>query len=443
MRIQLSDHFNYKKLFRFVLPTIAMMVFTSIYGVIDGLFISNFVGKNPFSAVNLIMPFLMILGAVGFMIGTGGSAIISRVLGEKDSIRANQYFSLLVYTTLLLGVILAVVGELIVPYVATWLKADEELYDYCVLYARIVLVGMPFFMLQQVFQPFLTTAEKPKLAFLVTLIAGCTNIALDALFVAGLKWGVKGAAIATIISQMIGGTIPFIYFFSKNNSLLHLGKTKWYGKMLLKTCTNGSSEFVSNISGSVVSIVFNLQLLKYAGNDGIAAYGTMMYVNFIYVAIFIGYSIGTAPLIGYNFGAQNHHELKNIFKKSMIIMGVFGILMTCLALALASPISLLFVGYDKQLLAMTKKAFFIFSFAFLFTGFSIFSSSLFTALNNGAISAIVSFLRSLVYQISCVFILPLIFGLNGIWLSMLFAEILSMLTAMGFVLLKRKKYHYA
>lgn len=443
MRIQLSDHFNYKKLFRFVLPTIAMMVFTSIYGVIDGLFISNFVGKNPFSAVNLIMPFLMILGAVGFMIGTGGSAIISRVLGEKDSIRANQYFSLLVYTTLVMGVILAVVGELIVPYVAKWLKADEQLYDYCVLYARIVLVGMPFFMLQQVFQPFLTTAEKPKLAFLVTLIAGCTNIALDALFVAGLKWGVKGAAIATIISQMIGGTIPFIYFFSKNNSLLHLGKTKWYGKILLKTCTNGSSEFVSNISGSVVSIVFNLQLLKYAGNDGIAAYGTMMYVNFIYVAIFIGYSIGTAPLIGYNFGAQNHQELKNIFKKSMLIMGLFGILMTGLALALANPISLLFVGYDEHLLAMTKKAFFIFSFAFLFTGFSIFSSSLFTALNNGIISAIVSFLRSLVYQISCVFILPLLFGLNGIWLSMLFAEILSMLTAMCFVLLKRKKYHYA
>jgi len=442
MRVKLSDHFTYKRLFQFVIPTIAMMVFTSIYGVVDGFFISNFVGKDPFSAVNLIMPFLMILGAIGFMIGAGGSAIVAKALGEKKNKEANEYFSFLIYVTIICGIVLFFFGYGMIGHVARWLKADDSLYDYCVQYGKIILIGTPFFMLQQVFQTFLTTAEKPKLAFLITLIAGITNMVLDALFVAIFRWQIVGAAVATVVSQFVGGVIPLIYFLCKNNSLLHLGKAKWNGKVLLRTCTNGSSEFVGNISGSIVGMLFNLQLIKYAGNDGIAAYGTMMYVNFIYVAIFIGYSIGTAPLIGYNYGAKNTSELKNIFKKSMILMLIFGVVMSLLAFVLAYPISKIYVGYDDALFEMTKNAFYIFSFSFVFSGISIFASSLFTALNNGLVSAIISFMRSVVYQIACVFILPLFFGINGIWISMLVTEILSTITSILFIICQKKKYQY-
>ncbi len=443
MRIRLSDHFAYKNLLRFVFPTILMMIFTSIYGVVDGLFISNFVGKTAFAAVNFIMPFLMILGAVGFMIGTGGTAIVSQTLGEGDEEKANRYFSFLVYFTAISGVVIAIVGELVIPGVTRLLKASDDMFDICVLYARIIMLAVPAFMLQNLFQAFFTTAEKPKLGFIVTFIAGCTNMVLDAVAVGVLKWGVAGAAIATAVSQLVGSVIPIVYFARKNKSLLRLTKCSFYGKMLLKTCTNGSSEFVSNISGSVVGMVFNAQLMRFAGEDGVSAYGVMMYVCFIYIAIFIGYSIGTAPIIGYNYGAQNHKELKNVFKKSLILMGAFGVLMTVLAIVLAPAVSKLFVGYDEALCEMTTKAFYLFSLSFLFSGFGIFGSSLFTALGNGGISAAISFLRTLVFQIGSVMILPLIFGVNGIWLSMLSADVLSTIVTVIFFFTKRKKYHFA
>lgn len=443
MRIRLSDHFSYKKLLRFVFPTILMMIFTSIYGVVDGLFISNFVGKTAFAAVNFIMPFLMILGAVGFMIGTGGTAIVSKTLGEGENEKANKYFSFLVYVTVVLGVVIAILGELLIPSVTRWLGASEDMFDICVIYGRIIMAAVPFYMLQNLFQAFFTTAEKPKLGFVVTFIAGCTNMVLDALMVAAFKWGVAGAAIATALSQAVGAVIPVIYFARKNSSLLRFTNCSFYGKVLLKTCTNGSSEFVSNISGSVVGMVFNSQLMRLAGENGVSAYGVMMYVCFIYVAIFIGYAIGTAPVIGFNYGAQNHKELKNIFKKSMILMGIFGVLMTLLAIVLAPWISRLFVGYDEGLCEMTTKAFYLFSLSFVFTGFGIFGSSLFTALGNGAISAALSFLRTLVFQVGSVMILPIFFDIDGVWLSMLSAEILATILTVIFCITKRKKYHYA
>lgn len=420
-----------------------MMIFTSIYGVVDGLFISNFVGKTAFAAVNFIMPFLMILGAVGFMIGTGGTAIVSKTLGEGENEKANKYFSFLVYVTVVLGVVIAILGELLIPHVTRWLGASEDMFDICVIYGRIIMAAVPFFMLQNLFQAFFTTAEKPKLGFVVTFIAGCTNMVLDALMVAVFKWGVAGAAIATALSQAVGAVIPVIYFARKNSSLLRFTNCSFYGKVLLKTCTNGSSEFVSNISGSVVGMVFNSQLMRLAGENGVSAYGVMMYVCFIYVAIFIGYAIGTAPVIGFNYGAQNHKELKNIFKKSMILMGIFGVLMTLLAIVLAPWISRLFVGYDEELCEMTTKAFYLFSLSFVFTGFGIFGSSLFTALGNGAISAALSFLRTLVFQVGSVMILQMFFDIDGVWLSMLSAEILATILTVIFCITKRKKYHYA
>ena len=421
---------------------ILMMVFMSIYGVIDGLFISNFVGDTAFAAVNLIMPVLMILGSIGFMLGTGGTAIVSRLLGEGDNERANRYFSLFIFATLIGGVIFGGIGEILIPFIPRWLNATEDMYDYCVLYGRIFLAAVPFFMLQNVFQAFFTTAEKPMLGFIVTGIAGCSNILLDGVLVGALNTGVWGAAIATDVSQLVGSVLPIIYFLRKNNSLLRLGKPKFNGKVLLHACTNGCSEFVNNVSSSIVSIVFNYQLMRLVGKNGVSAYGVLMYVNVIYIAIFIGYAIGTAPLVGFNHGAGNREELKNIFKKSMVLMGVFGVLMTALAIGLAKPISKLFVGYNEELCDMTVNAFYICSFLFMFAGFSIFCSAMFTAFGNGFISALISFLRTIVFQIAAVLILPIFFGLAGVWISTLVSDVLAMLTSMIFVFAKRKKYGY-
>lgn len=445
----LDSHFTYGNLFRFVLSPILMMVFTSIYGVVDGFFISNFSEATPeacktaFSAINVIMPITMILGAVGFMIGTGGTAIVSKTLGEGDKERANNYFSFLIYATVVIGIIISVVAIIFLESIARLLGIDDQMMPFALTYGRIVIAFTPTYMLQSMFQSFFITAERPKLGFKATLIAGCTNMVLDALFVWLFKWSVAGAAIATGISQLVGAIIPIVYFTSKrNDSLLRLGKGNFNGKVLLDTCTNGASELVSNISGSIVSIVFNKQLINIAGQDGPAAYGVMMYVNFIYVAIFIGYAIGTAPIIGFNYGAKNKDELKNIFTKSLKIMAVFGVIMTILAFLLAKPISKIFVGYDENLYNMTVNAFRLFCFSFVFTGFGIFGSSMFTALGNGAVSAIISFLRTLVFQIACVLVLPIFWGINGVWLSMLFAEILSSLVTIIFWITKRKKYGY-
>ena len=442
MKIKLSSHFSYGKILKLVTPSIAMMVFVSIYGVIDGLFVSNFVGKTPFAAVNLIMPFLMVLGALGFMIGAGGCAIVSQTLGEGDKDKANRYFSFLVYVTFILGVVLAVLGEIFLPDIARFLRADESMLPYCVSYGRIIILALPFFMLQNVFQSFFTTAEKPALGFIVTVIAGFTNIIFDAVFVAGLSLGVEGAAIATCMSQAVGALIPIVYFFRKNNSLLRIGKTKCEFKMFLKTCANGSSEFVTNISVSVVSMIYNYRLMDMAGENGVSAYGVIMYVNFIFIAVLSGYAIGIAPVIGYNYGSRNNDELKNVFKKSLFLMAVFGIGLTFVAVGFSHPLAKLFVGYDESLFIMTKNALQIYSIGFIIMGFSIFGSAFFTALGNGIVSALISFLRTFIFQIAAVIILPMILDLTGIWLSVPVSELFAFLITIFFFAKMRKKYGY-
>ncbi len=442
MRIQLSDHFTYGKLFRFAIPSVIMMVFSSIYGVVDGLFVSNLVGKTEFAAVNLIMPIMMIIGAIGFMMGAGGTAIVAKTLGEKQNELANRYFSLFVYVTSIAGVVLAVIGAIFIRPLSAMLGAEGALLDACETYGRIVILAMPAFMLQNLFQSFFIVAEKPKLGLWVTVGAGVTNIVFDALFVGVLPFGLEGAAIATSISQTVGGFVPIIYFARRNDSLLRLGKTKFYGKALLKASTNGSSELMSNVSASIVTILYNNQLMSIAGEDGIAAYGVIMYVGFIFIAMFIGFAVGTAPIVGYNFGAGNTDELKNLLKKSTIINFSAGAVMTALAFLLAEPLSMFFIGYDASLLEMTVRGFRIFSLSFLLSGFCIYGSSFFTALNNGLISAIVSFMRTLVYQMLGILILPIFFGLDGVWFSMLAAEILSLITNIIFIFALRKKYNY-
>ncbi|MBQ9938730.1 MAG: MATE family efflux transporter [Oscillospiraceae bacterium] len=444
MNIQLSDHFNYKRLLRFTLPSIAMMIFTSIYGVVDGFFVSNFAGKTPFAAVNFIMPFLMIFATVGFMFGTGGTAIVAKTFGEGDSDRANGYFSLFVYVSFALGVVFALLGIIFIRPIAILLGAEGELLENCIVYARIILAALPFFVLQLLFQSFFVTAKRPQLGLKVTVLSGITNMVLDAVLVLLLPQQFKliGAAIATALSQTVGGVIPVIYFLRLNDSILRLGKTKFYGKAIVKACTNGSSEFMSNISMSLVGMLYNIQLLKYAGENGVAAYGVMMYVSMIFSGAFIGYSIGTAPVIGYNYGAQNHTELKGLLKKSIVILIVFSCFMVASGELLALPLTKIFVGYDAALTELTLSGFRIFALSFFFMGFAIFGSGFFTALNDGFTSAVISFLRTVVFQVAAVLLLPLVWDIDGVWVSIVVAEFMAFLLSAIFLIAKRNRYHY-
>lgn len=444
MRIQLSDHFTYGKLIRFTMPSIAMMILTSVYGVVDGFFVSNFAGKTPFSAVNLIMPFLMIVATVGFMFGTGGTALVAKIFGEGDKEKANKYFSLFVYVSFALGVIFAILGIVFIRPISALLGAEGELLENCVVYARIILAALPFYVLQLLFQSFFPAAEKPQLGLAVTVLAGVTNMVLDAVLVILLpqEYKLAGAAIATAMSQFVGGVIPLFYFFRKNNSILRLGKTSFDGKAILKACANGSSEFMSNVSMSIVGMLYNIQLLKYVGENGVAAYGVMMYVSMIFSAAFIGYSIGVAPVISYHNGAQNYKESKGLLRQSLIMIGVFGVGMVAAAELLALPLSNIFVGYDAELMNLTVSGFKIFALSFIFMGFAIFSSGFFTALNDGLTSALISFLRTLVFQIAAVLLLPLIWEIDGVWISIVVAEVMAAAISAFFLVVKRKKYHY-
>jgi len=442
MNIQLSDHFNYKRLLCFSMPSIVMMIFTSVYGVVDGFFVSNFVGKTPFAAVNFIMPFLMILGSVGFMFGAGGSALVAKTLGEGKHEKANQYFSMLIYVSIISGIVIMCVSLLLLRPIAKLMGAEGAMLDDCVLYGRIILTVLPALILQYAFQNFFITAEKPQLGLVVSIAAGATNIIGDALFVAVFRWGLAGAAAATALGQVVGGLLPLIYFVRPNTSLLHLTKTQYDGNVLLKTCTNGSSELMSNISISLVSMLYNIQLMKYAGENGVAAYGVLMYVNMIFLAAFIGYSNGTAPVVSYHYGAGNYAEMKSLLKKSFMIIGIFSVSMFVIAEVMAMPLSKIFVGYDRELLELTARAFAIYSFSFLFSGIAIYGSAFFTALNDGLISALISFLRTLLFQVVAVLLLPIILGIDGIWISVVAAEIVAAMVTILFLIGKRAKYHY-
>lgn len=443
-KIQLSDHFTYGRLLHFTVPAIGMMVFASIYSVVDGFFVSNFAGKTPFAAINLIMPVLMILNTVGFMFGTGGSAIVAKAFGTGKREQANQYFSLFVYLTFCLGVVLAVLGIAFIRPIASLLGAEGEMLENAVLYARIILVVLPFNVLQFLFQSFYATAEKPKLGLMATILSGVINIVLDAVLVILLpqEYKLAGAAVATAASQLVGGILPLVYFGRENSSILRLGKTSLDGGAILQACINGSSEFMSNVSMSLVGMLYNLQLIQYAGENGVAAYGVMMYVSSIFSAAFLGYTIGTAPVVGYNDGAQNYPELQGLFKKSMILIGIFGVSMILIGELCAVPLAKIFVSYDAELMDLTVYGFRIFALSFAFMGFAIFSSGFFTALNDGVTSAIISFLRTLVFQVSAILILPRFLGIDGVWLSIVAAEFMAVVVGVCFLAAKRKKYHY-
>lgn len=443
MNIQISEHFTYGKLLRFTLPSIVMMVFSSIYGVVDGVFVSNFAGAEAFAAVNLIMPFLMILGAVGFMIGTGGSALVSFTLGTGDERRANEIFSMLIYVLLAIGAVFTIGGILLMEPVARFLGADEQMAPICVTYGRIVLAALIPFMLQNTFQSFLVTAERPNFGLYITVAAGVSNMVLDALFIAVFHWGVVGAALATSISQMIGGMIPLVYFIVPNRSKLHLCRAALDIRTLGKACANGSSEFMTNVSMSLVNMLYNWQLMRLMGADGVAVFGVIMYVNFIFVSVFLGYSIGSAPIVSFHYGAGNQGELRGLLRKSVLLTAVTSILLTAAALLLARPLSVIFMSYDAALLSTTIRAFSIYALSFLIVGFNIYASSFFTALNDGLTSALISFARTLAFQIAAILILPVIWGIDGVWGAVIAAEALALLLSIACLMRNGKKYGYA
>ena len=440
--VQLNDHFTYKKLFKAVIPSVAMMVFISIYSIIDGLFVSNFVGTTAFAGLNLIYPVLMIVGAIGFMIGTGGSALVSKTLGEGNKEKANKYFSMFIWMTFILGIIVSSILIILTPNIAILLGAEGEMIDYCVTYGRICLAFQTSFIVQNAFQAFFVTAEKPHLGLILSIISGCTNIVLDFLFIVLFEMGIAGAALATGISQTIGAVVPIFYFVLKKDLIIKLGKPYFKLRPMLKGCTNGLSELFTNISASIVSIIYNYQLMSLAGENGIASYGVILYAQFIFLAVYFGYSMGTAPIFGFNYGAKNTFEFKNLFKKSLKVIGCSAIVLVLASELLARPISMFFVGYDKVLLDMTIRGFRIFAISFLICGFNIFSSAFFTALNNGLVSLLLSIGRTFIFQIIAVVLLPYYFGLDGIWLSIIMSELLALFVTIFFFILMRKRYQY-
>lgn len=442
-KIKISDKFTYQRLLRFTLPSIIMMVFSSIYSVVDGLFVSNFVGKTAFASVNLIMPFLTMLGTIGFMIGSGGSALVAKTLGEGNKEKANQLFSMLIYILIAVGLMMTVLCMLYLPEVAELMGARGQMADDCIVYAMYILPALTFFLLQFAFQPLLVAAGKPKIGLFVTVGAGVTNMILDYIFIEPLGMGLKGAAIATAISQAISGIVPLLYFALPNRSSLMLTRFTFDGKAFLKTCTNGSSEMVTNLSMSIVTMLYNFQLMRYIGEDGVAAFGVIMYINFIFSSVFIGYSMGSAPIVSYNYGANDRNELQSVFRKSMYVIGISGFVLTLAAEILATPLANIFVGYDESLFRLTRKAFHIYSLAFLLMGFNVYASAFFTALNNGPVSALISFSRTLVFETSAVLLLPLLMGITGIWLSVVVAEMAVIIVSVVFWVRLRGRYGYA
>ena len=441
-RIHLSEHFTYSKLLRFTLPTIVMNIFLSLYIIVDGYFVANFVGKTEFAAINLIMPVLGILGTIGYMFGVGGSALIAKTLGEKKQDQANRLFSLIVLVSSCLGVLLMVAGFIFMRPITSLLGADGQLLEDTVLYGRIFILALPAWILLYEFQLFFVTAEKPRLGLLITVLAGLSNIAFDAIFIIGFRWGLAGAAAASALSQLVGGVFPVIYFMRKNDSLLRLVKPVWNGKAIVKSLTNGSSEFMAEAAWSLVAIVYNIQLLKYAGEDGVVIYGLLMYVSLIFTALFVGYSNGIGSVFSYHYGAQNHEELKNLLKKSLTLIGIASVAMFVLSEALARPFSTLFLQDAPNLLPDAVHAFRIVSVCYLFTGVAVFGSAFFTALNNGQVSALISFLRTFVFELGAVLLLPLLFGVDGIWYAIVFAELMAAVVGSIFMVALRKKYQY-
>jgi len=454
----LTQKFSLGRLFKYVMPTIVAVLLASLYSIVDGIFVSNVGGTTAFAALNQVSPIFMIIAAIGFMFGTGGSALVGKILGEGDQERANRLFSFFAYALIAIGITCSVILWFTLEPILVALGVTETMMPYCVAYSHILIPALTLFMLQFYFQSFLATAKKPGLGLLFTVLAGITNVVGDAVLVGVVANGdplkaVQGAAIATAAGLFIGGLVPMIYFLRKNNSLLRLGKADADGKALLKACGNGSSEFFTNISGSIINMVYNSLFLYMIGDMGVAAYGTVGYVNSIFTAIASGFVIGVAPLFSYNYGAGNTDNLKNLYKQSLSIVVIFSVVSTVVIELLTQPLAGAFSHGDEALKQITVDGLSIFTLSFLFKGIPTFGSGLFTAFNNGRVSAIISIVRTLVFNLATIIIVPVIFfhvfgssyeaAFYGVWYSVVFSELLATIMTFGFLKKYRKQYQYA
>lgn len=444
--IKLSDKFNYSRLLRFALPSIVMVLISSVYGVVDGVIVSNYTDVEHFAALNLILPYITLLGAAGLMLGTGGSALVGKILGEGKSIRANGIFSLLTYTTIAIGLFLGLFGYITSDAVANILGADETMQHLSFEYSGIIFLFLPCYVLQLYFQSLLTTAERPSLALQITLLAGITNIALDILFVIYLKQGLRGAAYATGVSQTFGGLLPLLYFIlnrKKSDINIKLGVALWDLKAICKSCVNGLSEWLMSVSLAIVSFLYYYLLLTGdRGEMGVDTYGVLLYFSYIFIAVSVGFSRGIAPVISYHYGASDRHELHSLLMKGLLIVLVLNLVSGITAQVLSAPLANIFVGHDKGLYEYTVVAFRIYSIHFFVTGFNIYISSFFTALNNGKYSGWISVLRTICFESISILTIWMLFGVDKIWWGVTIAEFLTMVIAFSFLFLKRNFYGY-
>lgn len=443
MRIELSGHYSVRRLLVSAVPSIVMILVTSLYSIVDGVFVSNFAGTTPFAALNLMWPAMQVVTVLGLMVGTGGSALVSKTKGEGDDKKADAIFSTLVRFTLILGVIMGALFFILTPQIARWLGAEGELLRQSIIYARICISVAPVFMIQMAFNSFFMAAEKPQLGTALSIASGITNIIVDAVLIVWLKMGIAGAAIGTASGMAVGGLYPIFYFSSKrNSSSLHLVKNTAEFRHVLKACSNGLSEYVGNIALSVVSICYNVQLMKYLGENGVSVYGILMYLGFAFASLFIGYNIMATPVIGYNYGAGNRPELKSLLNKSMGIVLTTGILLAGIVTALARPLATIFVSYDPELLDLAVRAIRIYFISFTICGINMFTSAWFTGLNNGIVSAVAAFTRTLVFELGAVFVIPALFGIDAIWAAVNVAEVLALILSAALILAFRRRYGY-
>ena len=442
MTSSLDKDIDFKFLIKFSLPSIIMMVFLSVYTIVDGVFISKLVGTDALSAVNIVYPVIALLMAISTMIGTGGNAIVSRKLGEGKTEEARKDFSTLVYTVIFLGVTLSILSYLFLKPIIIFLGANAAIYEYCDIYAKIMLIFTPALLLAMMFKILLVTAGQGHLGLILTVLGGVVNMILDYVFISTFNMGIAGAALATGIGYCITGLCGLVYFIFARKNVLHLVKPHFHADLLKETCINGSSEMVSTLSGSIITLVFNNILMRMAGVDGVAAITVILYLQMLLAAVYMGYAMGISPLLGYNYGKKDEMNLKSIFKISIITISIISGAVLMFGVFKAGSLAALFTHRGTNVYILAESGLRLFSVSFLFSGINIFASSMFTALSNGKVSAIISFVRTLAFQLICLYTLPTFLGINGVWLAIPVAELLSLVVSIYFIRKYRNEYKY-
>lgn len=419
------------------------MVFMSLYTMVDGVFVSRFAGTAALSAVNIVYPMVSVVVAVGVMLATGGSAIIAKRMGEGKPEQARQNFSYLILAGVLIAVGMAALALVFLKPLLHLLGARGALFELCYAYALPLVFFIPSGILQMLFQTLLVTAGRPMLGLTVTVLGGVANIVLDYLFIVPLQMGIAGAAIATGIGFSIPAVFGLLYFALRRSGPLCFVRPKGGGKMLLRCCANGSSEMVTNMSTAVTTFLFNLLMMRYAGEDGVASITIVLYTQYLMTAVYMGYATGTAPVFSFHHGSRNGEQLRRLFRISMGFIALCSVATFALALVFAKQVVVIFTPAGSPVFEMALYGFRLFSGSFLFAGVGIFASAMFTAFSDGKVSAAISFLRTFAFIVLALLLLPLAMGLDGVWLAVPLAEVLGFGVSLFFLYRKKKRYCYA